>query len=141
MRVILYFDGASRNNPRGPAGCGWVIREMDENGADSDDIHCGARSLGKFVSNNQAEYQGLIEGLQYIADNINCDAVYVRGDSEVVINQMNGDYQVRSDNIIPYYEEADEIRDRLERDDCAVYFRHIYRDKNWKADSLANGAC
>jgi len=34
-RLVLYFDGASRHNPRGPAGCGWVLREMDDYGADN----------------------------------------------------------------------------------------------------------
>jgi ribonuclease HI len=57
-RLILYFDGASRHNPRecalkldkhdiyilqliislldGPAGCGWALYEMDDNGAKAD---------------------------------------------------------------------------------------------------------
>jgi ribonuclease HI len=143
-RVILYFDGASRNNPRGPAGCGWILKEMDEDGADSHVISKAAKSLGKFVSNNQAEYQGLIEGLTYVDERISCNSLYVRGDSEVVINQMNGDYQVRSPNIRPYYEEADEIRNRIQDNyyyNCKVYFRHVGREKNSEADRLANGAC
>jgi ribonuclease HI len=143
-RVILYFDGASRNNPRGPAGCGWVLKEMDEDGADSHVIRRGAKSMGKFISNNQAEYQGLIEGLSYVDECIDCNYLYVRGDSEVVINQMNGDYQVRSPNILPYYEEADEIRNRIQGNyynSCTVYFRHVYRHMNSEADRLANGAC
>jgi ribonuclease HI len=107
-------------------------------------IHRGAKSLGKVVSNNQAEYQGLIEGLSYVDEYIDCNNLYVRGDSEVVINQMNGDYQVRSPNIRPYYNEADEIRNRLQDkyyNSCTVYFRHVSRAKNSEADRLANGAC
>jgi len=105
-RVVLYFDGASRNNPHGPAGCGWVLYEMDEHGTDGDCIDSDWSRLGYNISNNQAEYQGLIEGLTFIRDRIDCNAVYIRGDSEIVIRQMEGDYQVRSERILPYYKEA-----------------------------------
>ena len=96
-RLILYFDGASRNNPRGPAGCGWVLYEMDRNGADSYEIASGSKYLGYDISNNQAEYEGLEAGLQYMIDNdIDCNGLYVRGDSEIVLKQLDGEYQVRS---------------------------------------------
>lgn len=137
-RVILYFDGASRNNPRGPAGCGWVLYDMDRCGADNYVIAESAKYLGYEVSNNQAEYHGLIKGLKFIRDNIECDGLYIRGDSEVVINQMSGDYQVRSPNIRAYYNKANDILSQI---DCEFYnFRHISRDKNWQADQLANDA-
>lgn len=137
-RIILYFDGASRNNPRGPAGCGWTLYEMDSHGADSSSIAEGRDYLGYDRSNNQAEYQGLIEGLKYIRDNVDCYGLYIRGDAEIVIRQMDGDYQVRSHNIRPYYNEA---RDLLDQIDCQFYkFHHVSRSKNWEADSLANEA-
>jgi len=54
------------------------------------DRHCefvasGSVPLGFAVSSNKAEYQGLIEGLEYLRDNIECDGLYIRGDSELVI--------------------------------------------------------
>mmetsp|Transcript_32442 Transcript_32442/g.59833 ORF Transcript_32442/g.59833 Transcript_32442/m.59833 type:complete len:150 (+) Transcript_32442:286-735(+) len=137
-RLILYFDGASRNNPLGPAGCGWVLYEMDDCGADCyNSIAEGSDFLGNDVSNNQAEYQGLIEGLTYLANNyISCHGLYVRGDSEIVIRQMEGEYQVRSPNIRRYHHDAQEKLDEI---DCNfVSFRHVARDKNWEADQLAN---
>lgn len=138
-RVILYFDGASRRNPHGPAGCGWVLYEMDYNGADSyNSIAEGREYLGYNVSNNQAEYQGLIEGLKYIRDYINCDMLYIRGDAEIVIRQMDGEYNVNSPNIRPYYYDAKEVL--AEIDYSAISFRHVRRDKNWEADQLANQA-
>lgn len=137
-RIILYFDGASRSNPRGPAGCGWKLYEMDDNGADGYLIMDQGDYLGYNVSNNQAEYQGLINGLQYIQFNISCNGLYIRGDSEIVIRQMEGDYQVRSHNIRSYHADAKNLLNYI---DCDYYnFRHIARDRNWEADELANEA-
>lgn len=91
------------------------------------------------MSNNQAEYQGLIEGLAYLNDNgISCHGLYVRGDAEIVVRQMEGDYNVNSPNIRPYYHEA---QDALQRIDCTfASFRHVPREKNWEADREANVA-
>ena len=44
-RLVIYFDGASKNNPRGPAGCGWLIYEMDEYGTNSYRIASGQIKL------------------------------------------------------------------------------------------------
>ena len=134
--VILKFDGASRHNPRGPAGCGWVLYDEDE----SHEIETGKDDLGFNVSNNQAEYQGLIDGLRYIQDNISCNRVYVRGDSEIVIRQMLGEYNVNSHNIRSYFDKAKEIENDLDRNGVKIYYDHISRADNWKADKLANSA-
>ena len=138
-RLIIYFDGASRNNPHGPAGCGWVIYEMDEHGAVGNAIADGSHSLGYNVSNNQAEYEGLEHALQWMYDNkISCDGLYVRGDSEIVINQLDGIYQVRSPNITGYYSAVMSLLNDIQYD--FVSYRHVRRDQNSYADNLANQA-
>lgn len=138
-RVILYFDGASRSNPRGPAGCGWVLYEMDSHGAASSCIVKGREYLGHYISNNQAEYQGLLKGLEYIYnENVQCNAVHISGDSQIVIHQMKGLYQVRSSNIRPYY---DEVKEMIRKLDCKTHrFLHVPWWKNDVADSLADQA-
>mmetsp|Transcript_1132 Transcript_1132/g.1917 ORF Transcript_1132/g.1917 Transcript_1132/m.1917 type:complete len:154 (-) Transcript_1132:311-772(-) len=143
-RLILYFDGASRHNPRGPAGCGWVIYKMYDEGpvlfaSCQHAIAEGSEFLGYNVSNNQAEYQGLIEGLTYMAESdISCDELYVRGDAQIVIRQMDGEYQVRSPNIRPYYEDA---KDALAEIDYEyIIWDHVPRSENDEADFLANEA-
>ena len=138
-RVILYFDGASRSNPHGPAGCGWVLYSMDHNGADDFEIASGREYLGYNVSNNQAEYQGLIEGLKYMCENdISCNGLYIRGDAEIVVLQMDGQYQVRSPNIVPYYKEAQDSLHYVSFNHWRI--NHISRARNWRADQLANDA-
>lgn len=95
--------------------------------------------MGYNVSNNQAEYQGLIDGLVYLHNNyISCHGLYVRGDAEIVIRQMEGEYNVNSPNIRPYYDEATDLLGNV---DCQFSsFRHVSRGKNWEADQLANEA-
>jgi ribonuclease HI len=118
--LALYFDGASKNNPHGPAGCGWALYETDAYGNDQERIARGAKRLGRSVSNNQAEYRGLIEGMRYIATNIYCGkSVYIRGDSEVVIKQMLGKYHVRSHNILSFHTQAQEL-EHIVRDSTLV---------------------
>mmetsp|Transcript_12834 Transcript_12834/g.32339 ORF Transcript_12834/g.32339 Transcript_12834/m.32339 type:complete len:149 (+) Transcript_12834:1820-2266(+) len=138
-RVIIYFDGASRNNPHGPAGCGWVMYEMDSHGADGGFIASGNQYLGYDVSNNQAEYGGLEKALRYmLEDGINCHGLYIRGDSQIVINQLDGIYEVRSNNIIPHFNQVGDLLDEI---DCQfVKYTHICRSRNGYADSLANEA-
>jgi ribonuclease HI len=139
--VALYFDGASRNNPRGPAGCGWALYEADETGNKQERIARGSKQLGHSVSNNQAEYRGLIEGLRYIDENITCDeSVYVRGDSEVVIKQMLGEYMVRSANIRPLYNQANELEQSIRDSQADILYEHIGRKENVEADRYATGA-
>lgn len=138
-RIVVYFDGASRNNPRGPTGCGWAMYEMDGDGADSDFIASGRYFLGYNVSNNQAEYQGLYEALEYLVDcSISCIGLYIRGDSQIVINQLDGVYQVRSDNIIGYY---NDVQRMIRYINCNfIKYTHIDRSRNDIADELANDA-
>lgn len=103
------------------------------------EIASRGKYLGYHISNNQAEYQGLISGLKYLVrKDFSCNILYIRGDAEIVIRQMEGQYNVNSPNIRPYYERA---YDLLEQVDKYTYkFRHVYRHKNWEADELANEA-
>lgn len=136
-RIIVYFDGASKNNPRGPAGCGWLMYEMDCNGSDSNFIAQGKNFLGYNVSNNQAEYQGLCDALEYLYENsITCHGLYIRGDSQVVLNQLDGVYQVRSNNIIGYYNSVQSMLGLIDYN--FIKYVHIDRFRNYEADQLAN---
>jgi len=54
-------------------------------------------------TNNQAEYQALIKGLELLKE-VHADAVEIFGDSMLVINQLAGSYECRSEVLITYYE-------------------------------------
>ena len=86
-------------------------------------------------TNNQAEYQALIKGMELLKE-VHGDAVEIFGDSMLVINQLAGSYECRSEVLITYYERSmqllREFRDfRLE---------HIPRLHNEEANRLAQHA-
>ncbi len=128
QRLILRTDGGSRGNP-GPAGAGVVIESTT-----GKLLAQGRKFLGK-ITNNQAEYQALILGLQAVK-RYEPAAVQVYMDSELVIHQMNGRYQVKDAGLLPLYQEAKQLAATLP----AVAFAHVPRSQNHRADALANEA-
>lgn len=126
--LIVEFDGGSRGNP-GPAGIGAVVRAADET---------PLVTVGRYIgvaTNNAAEYQALITGLKE-AERLGARKVAVRGDSQLVIRQMLGEYRVRHPGIKPLYEQACALVRRF----AHVSFTHNLRHKNELADQLANRA-
>ncbi len=121
--ILMYFDGASKENP-GNSGAGYWIN----NGSSS---HGGYKYLG-IKTNNEAEYNGLILGLKNLP--ISEHSVKVYGDSKLVIQQMKGIYKVKAENLKPLWKEAQELIKNFKK----IEFIHIDRSLNSKADNLAN---
>lgn len=129
----LRFDGCSKGNP-GLAGAGAVIYLNDEDDEDDEqEIWSTSRFIGTKSTNNEAEYSGLIIGLKRAID-MNIKELNVEGDSLLVIKQMLGEYNVKSENLFKLYNEAKECQ-RLFRN---ITFTHIYRNQNKRADQLSN---
>ena len=126
----LQFDGACRGNPSNELGLGSVIsykNEVKYEESSKMNIENG--------TNNMAEYQSLIQGMKLaLKHNINC--LHVEGDSNLVVNQMNGKFAVKSENLIDLHNTAKE----LEKQFSFIKFHHIKREFNTKADALANKA-
>src|SRR5207248_1451149 len=96
--LTLEFDGGSRGNP-GPAGIGVVIRAADGT---------AIVTLGRFIgraTNNVAEYRALITALEE-AKKLGATKVQIRGDSELIIKQMRGEYRVKHPDMKELYDEA-----------------------------------
>lgn len=124
---LAYTDGASRGNP-GPAGCGVEILSPD-----------GRRFLTKAFlgkkTNNQAEYEAVILALKELG-RLAARIVLIRADSQLLVKQMNGEYQVKNANILPLYHRVRELCEGFGR----VRFEHVRREDNKPADRLANEA-
>jgi ribonuclease HI len=99
MQAILYTDGGSRGNP-GPAGAGVVL--LDAQGQVP--LHEAGYFLGA-MTNNAAEYRGLIRGLGVAAE-LGVTHLDVRCDSELMVQQINGKYKVKSEKLRPLFERA-----------------------------------
>ncbi len=124
--LILYADGASRGNP-GPGGAGaWLSTPAGQVVARL------TRYLG-IVTNNVAEYQALILGLTE-ARARGARELRVRLDSELLVRQMQGAYQVKSANLKPLYQQAR----ALARGFDSISFTHVPRAQNAEADRLSN---
>lgn len=125
---VLWADGASRGNP-GPAATGFVI--FDANGVE---VASGGRFLGT-ATNNVAEYEAVLDGLEAARD-LDVGSLDVRLDSELVVRQLNGEYKVKDDKLRPLHRAATEVMECFE----AVEVTHVPRERNERADSLANEA-
>jgi ribonuclease HI len=124
--ITVQFDGGSRGNP-GPAGIGVVL-----SAADGTPLVTLGRFIGR-ATNNVAEYSALIAGLQE-AKKLGAKRVAVRGDSELIVRQMRGEYKVRNADLRPLYEEAQSLLRQF--DEATI--QHNYRHNNALADKLAN---
>ena len=123
----LNFDGASRGNP-GPAGIGVVIFHNGK------EIWASCQYIGT-KTNNQSEYSALILGLkQALTRDIKCLQVY--GDSQLIINQINGEYKVKNPGLQDLYKEVQDLQAHFE----SIVFTHVYREFNKRADQLSNMA-
>jgi ribonuclease HI len=122
------IDGASRNNP-GPAAYGVVIR--DPRG----EIVARLKKYIGRMTNNVAEYYGLIAALDY-AQSHGIRALRVESDSELLVKQMRGEYKVKHADLRPLFERAKKMSQALE----SFRIEHVYRERNREADALANEA-
>jgi ribonuclease HI len=122
----LFCDGASRGNP-GPAGAGAAL--FNPRGELESQV---ARHLGE-TTNNVAEYQALILGLQEAA-RLGARKLRVFADSELLVRQLNGQYRVKAPHLLPLWRLAKNELQKFE----AYAISHVPRAENRLADDLAN---
>jgi ribonuclease HI len=126
-RAHVYFDGASRGNP-GPGAVGWCLVTSDGVVAE------GGERIGT-VTNNQAEYAALIRALE-AADEYGFDEIDVRGDSELTVKQVRGEWNANDPELREKRVRARELLARFDRWSIG----HVPREINARADELANEA-
>ena len=126
--ATIYFDGSSRGNP-GPAGVGYVV--IGENG---EVIKRGGEFIG-FATSRVAEYFALKEACEQGLE-LGLKRVRFIGDNLMVINQMNGVYQVKNQDLMLIHDDILKMTSQFDR----VAFEHIKREGNTEADLEANKA-
>jgi hypothetical protein len=84
------------------------------------------------ASNNAAEYEALIHGLN-IAISLGIKRLMVYGDSMVVISQINKEWDCLSDSMGKYCTAVRKLEDKFE----GLEFHHVERDRNTTADVLS----
>jgi ribonuclease HI len=126
--ITAYCDGGSRGNP-GPAGYGVSIE-----GPTGQRVGELSEFLG-VKTNNFAEYSALLGALEFALTQGH-KSLKVIADSELMVKQIKGQYQVKSPELRPLYDEAKRRIAKLGK----FEIQHVLRNKNKRADELANDA-
>lgn len=124
--IKIYTDGGSRGNP-GPSASGYVIYDAN------DKVIVRAANYIGITTNNQAEYISIKNALA-CAKKISGGEALVFMDSQLVINQLNGVYQVKNKDLWPIYESVKELAKNFKK----IRFTHTPREFNKVADALVN---
>jgi len=128
VKVVVHVDGGARGNP-GPAAGAAVVSTPEGELLDE------ASTLLGVVTNNVAEYRGLLLGLER-ARELGATEVEVVNDSELVAKQLNGIYKVKHPDMRPLHAQALASLRRFER----WSIRSVPREHNARADALVNAA-
>ena len=126
--LVAYIDGGARGNP-GPAGFGVRIER-----ADGELVEEFCEAIGT-ATNNVAEYRGLLAALEW-AKTRGLRSLGIRSDSLLLIQQMLGNYKVKSPGLQPLHARARVLAHDIGR----VSYHHVRREANAEADRLANEA-
>ncbi len=126
-KLEIYTDGGARGNP-GPAGLGVVIKDGDKIVGEH------SKYIGE-ATNNQAEYQAVVLGLEK-AKQLGAKEVDCFLDSELVVNQLNRKFKIKDEDIGKWFIKIHNLVLGLKK----VKFHHIYREDNKAADRLVNEA-
>lgn len=126
--LLIYTDGGSRGNP-GASAIGAVV---------------GTKEYGEEIgitTNNVAEYKAVIFALKKAKQLLgsakaNNTDVELRTDSQLLVNQLNGEFKIKDSGLQPLFIEIW----NLKQDFKSVKFIHVTRDKNKNADRLVNKA-
>jgi ribonuclease HI len=123
--ATLNFDGGAVPNP-GKGGCGYVIQYENKKIG-------GSIYLGQNITNNQAEYSGLLHGLQTCIK-LGIEHLNVYGDSQLVIEQMNKRWKIKNEALKEYWNNCQNYTQQFK----SITFHHVLRDNNKEADSYSD---
>ena len=134
--IEVYFDGLCQPiNPGGISCYAFIVK------SDGTTIYTEYGVAGEPFSenstNNVAEYTALAKALQWLlANNYSSQKVEVKTDSQLVVNQLAGDYKVKARRIMSLYKEVLFLKSKFQD----IQIKWISRDKNREADKLTNKA-
>ena len=126
--IFTNSDGGSRGNP-GPGAIGVIVRKEGEI------LTRYSSKIGKFVTNNVAEYEALIKALElasnYVKEELTCCL-----DSELVVKQLLGEYRVRNPKLLGLFLKIQRLQENFEK----IIYKHVKRDDRFQqiVDELLN---
>ena len=134
--IEVYFDGLCQPINPGGISCYAFIVKSDGRIIYSD-YGVAAEPFSGDSTNNVAEYTALAKALQWLlAHNYSTKKIEIKSDSQLVVNQLKGDYKVKARRIMPYYKEVLFLKSKFQD----IQIKWIPREKNREADKLTNKA-
>ncbi len=126
--IYTNSDGGSRGNP-GPGAVGVIVRKEGEI------LFKGSKFIGKLVTNNVAEYEGLILALELAAKVTDGDLTCIL-DSELIVKQLLGEYKVKNPRILPLFLKVQKLQENFK----TIKYEHVSRWDPFQklADELVN---
>ncbi len=129
--VLVHFDGACEEvGGRRVAAYGYTLEGA---GLRHDDFGLAVPPGHLRATNNVAEYVGAICALEWLVRHGYAGEVRLRGDSQLVVRQMSGEYRVRAEHLLPYHERLRQLAGSFRK----VDFLWVPRDENARADALS----
>ena len=125
-RFLAFFDGSARPNP-GIMSIGGYIQSPDKTRLYEYSINLGSGT------NNVAEYQSLIHVLKE-AGRRGIERLFVRGDSQLIINQVNNVWKVKDPIMKDLHTKAVKAKNKIPN--CEISWQP--RSENKEADKLAD---
>ena len=83
-------------------------------------------------TNNQAEYEALVIGLEILLE-LRAKDVRVIGDSQLVLRKLKGEYKCNNLLLTPYFIALIQLLDSFDN----VEFEYVPKESSWKANELA----
>jgi ribonuclease HI len=128
--ITIYFDGLCRpKNPGGVATYGYLIYR-DGKKVNSE---YGVVGSGPGMTNNVAEYSALKQASEWVSHQGDDEEVVIKGDSQLVINQMNSTWQIKSATSKKFVPEIHRLLEGRK-----IQYIWIPREQNVEADELSN---
>ncbi len=126
--IYTNSDGGCRGNP-GPGAVGAIVRR------DGHILTKSSKFIGERVTNNIAEYEGLILALELAAKVTKGDITCVL-DSELIVKQLMGEYKVKNRNILPLFLKVQKLQENFK----TIKYQHVSRWNKFQrlADELVN---
>lgn len=126
--IYTNSDGGARGNP-GPGAVAALVRK------DGEILTKSSKFIGESVTNNIAEYEGLIHALE-LALKVTEGDITCCLDSELVVKQLLGEYKVRNQNILPLFLKVQKLQEKFK----SIKYQHVPRENNFQTvvDELLN---
>jgi ribonuclease HI len=133
INIQVYFDGLCQPSNPGGTLCFVFIVKNEQGNTIYNEYELAAHNS----TNNVAEYTGIIKALEWlIANNYQNQSIVIKGDSQLVIQQIKRNFKVKSHNIISLYHDAISLISKFKH----TQFELIPREQNKEADRLSNMA-